>query len=219
MISETIYSDYKTRLMEGNRSECMNIVKNLLNKNLPVRDIYVSVFQRSLYDIGALWETNKISVAVEHLCTSITEGLISLTYPHVFAAEHIGKKVVITCTPGENHQVGARIVADYFELNGWNSFFLGPNTPYDTLADYIRKNNPDLLAVSLSVFFHLNSVRDLVTNVSKEFPDLKIIVGGQGFNWGGDNAFVSLKNVQVVKNLDELDAKILKIKNNESQCK
>lgn len=219
MINETIYVDYKKKLMAGNRAACMNIVKNLLNENIAIRELYIRVFQRSLYDIGALWETNKISVAVEHLCTSITEGLISLTYPHVFAAEHIGKKVVITCTPGENHQVGARIVADYFELNGWNSYFLGPNTPYDTLADYIRNNNPDLLAVSLSVFFHLNSVRELVSSVSKEFPELKIIVGGQGFNWGGDNAFVSLKNVQVVKNLDELDAKILNVKHNESGTK
>lgn len=219
MMNETIYRDYKMKLMEGNRAECMTIIKNLLNQNIPVRDLYVLLFQRSLYDVGTLWETNKISVAVEHLCTSITEGLISLTYPHVFAAEHIGKKVVITCTPGENHQVGARIVADYFELNGWNSYFLGPNTPYDTLVDYIHKNNPDLLAVSLSVYFHLNSVRELVTSVSKEFPELKIIVGGQGFNWGGDNAFVSLKNVQVVKNLDELDVKILNIKQNESGTK
>ena len=210
MIITAIYEDYKANLITGNRRECTNIVKTLLAKNVSAKDIYIRLFQKSLYEIGALWETNKISVAVEHVCASITEGLISLIYPRNFTDEGIRKKVIILCTPGENHQIGAKIVADYFELNNWNSYFLGPDTPYNTIKDYINQNEPDLIAISLSVFFHLISVLNLVRNLNKDFPDIKIIVGGQGLNWSDENAFASMKNVLIVKNLDELDIHIFK---------
>jgi len=208
MVSEEIYGNYMRQLMAGNRSECIRIINKLIKENISVKDLYERMFQRSMYDVGTLWETNKISIGAEHMCTSITEGLISLTHPLHFTTEHSGKKVVVTCTPGENHQVGARIVSDYFELNGWNSYFLGPNTPYIILADFIEEKKPDLLAVSMSINANLDSVTRLVKNLTKKFPDLKIIVGGQGFASEGESIFESLPMVEIIKSLGELDNKV-----------
>lgn len=204
----SIYDEYKSNLLAGNREICTNITQELLDKNVPVKELYLNLFQRALYEVGDLWAAKKISVAVEHVCTSITEGLITLTYPKIFAGENVGKKVVVTCTPGENHQVGARLVADYFDLHGWSSYFVGPNTPYFTLAEYITQNKPDLLAISMSVDFHFGSLNELLTNVSAEFPDLKIIIGGRGFNEFVDEIFEATGNMQIVKTLDELESKI-----------
>ena len=120
MITENVYQEYQVKLHSGNRSGCMVIVKELLAAEIKIKDLYINLFQRSMYEVGTLWETNKISVATEHLCTAITESLINLTYPYLFSTERHGKKAIITCTPGEYHQIGARIVADYFELNGWD---------------------------------------------------------------------------------------------------
>ena len=35
---------------------------------ISVKDIYLHVFQSSLYEIGRLWQENKITVAQEHYC-------------------------------------------------------------------------------------------------------------------------------------------------------
>jgi methanogenic corrinoid protein MtbC1 len=209
MVSEEFYREYQGKLIQGDRHGCTKMVNELLQSGIVINDLYVLLFQRSLYEIGTLWETNRISVATEHLCTSITESLITQAYPYMFAAEHTGKKAIITCTPGEFHQVGSRMVADYFEMYGWHSHFLGSNTPQDELIRYIKEIQPDALAVSLSVFFNLNPLQKLVKNIRGQFPELPIILGGQGFRWGGKESFLSINKVHIFSSLDELVNNIL----------
>lgn len=210
MITNELYNIYLKNLLSGKKQECAAIVQELLKNNIQLKDLYENLFQRSLYEIGLLWESNKISVAVEHIATSITENLINLAYPLLFSAEHIGKKAVITCTPGEYHQIGASMVADFFELNGWDGYFLGANTPIDSLIQFIEKNKPDLLAISLSVYFNINALLKLIKEVHSYYPDLLIIIGGQGFNWGGKEIIKDLKNTKLIRNLAELEEIILK---------
>ena len=219
MITENIFQSYQKQLLTtGGRTNCKVIVKKLLTDGIQIKDLYVNLFQRSLYEVGVLWETNKISVATEHFCTAYTESLISLAYPYMFASKYQGKKAVITCTPGEHHHIAGRMVADYFELNGWDGLYLGYTTPEDEIINFTSDNYPDLLAVSMSVSFSLNSIHSLVNRVRKHFPDLPIVLGGQGFNWkgndasigGGIAAFNTMDKVYVIQSLDELDKKILK---------
>lgn len=209
MKTDEIYNAYLASLLAGNRSGCAKMINDLIREKTSIKELYVNLFQSSLYEVGRLWEQNKISVATEHLCTSITESMISLCYPMIFAAEHTGKKAVITCTPGEYHQIGARMVADYFELYGWDGYFLGADTPADELMQYIREKKPDIVALSISVSFNLAKIRGLALKIREEFPDLTIITGGQGFRWGGEKAFENIGNVTVIQSLDELVEKFL----------
>ena len=65
----------------------------------------------------------------EHLATAISESLLNLTYPRLFAQPRNGKSAVVTCVSNEYHQIGGKMVADIFELNGWRGHFLGANMP------------------------------------------------------------------------------------------
>lgn len=210
MIKEELYTQYLAYLLQGDRHNCRRIVRHLLDHNIDKKELYVDLFQKSLYDVGRLWEYNKISVAIEHIATSITESMISLSFPSLLAAEHNGKRSVVGCTPGEYHQVGARIVADYFELSGWDSYFLGSNTPDDVLISYLKEYRPDVLAISLSVFFNLNSLVMLVNKVHDKFPGLTVFLGGQAFKWGGEEQFSGIENTYVIQSLYDLEQKLLK---------
>ena len=140
-----------------------------------------------------------------------------------FSGKYQGKKAVITCTPGEYHYIGGRMIANYFELNGWDGLYLGAGIPQEEIIDFITDNYPDLLAVSMSVSFSLQSMQSLVRKVRQYFPDLPIVLGGQGFNWKGNDAFIGaginafkkMNNVYVIHSLDELDEQILKPMNND----
>lgn len=209
MKTDEVYATYQSALLSGNRSVCSKIVTELIQAETPIKELYIHLFQRSLYEVGKLWEQNKISVATEHVSTAITEGLINLCYPLLFSAEHGGKKAVITCTPGEYHQIGARMVADYFELFGWDGYFLGSGTPDDELIKFIREHHPDLLAISISVSFNLGNLMKLVLKIQYQFPSMPILVGGQAFNWGGKEAFQSMDNIHLITSLDELEQRFL----------
>lgn len=118
MITDAIYYHYLSALLEGNKAECVKIIANLLEKNEDVKEIYTKLFQKSMYRVGYLWEHNRASVANEHRATKITESLLSLVYPKILDIEKVDKKVIITCIDKEFHELGARMVSDYFELMG-----------------------------------------------------------------------------------------------------
>ncbi len=205
MLTEEIYKDYIQNLLKGDRASCARIVQDFLDRDIPLMDLYLGLFQRSLYEVGHLWEINKISVAVEHMATAITESLLTLAYPRIFAAEHKGKKAVVSCLINEYHQIGGKMVADIFELNGWDGYFLGANTPIADLQTMIKQKQPDIVALSVSIYFNFNSLYNTLETIRKTFPELKIIVGGQAFRWGGTDIADKYPGVEYISSIIELE--------------
>ena len=212
MVSRTLelssqqYQTYLDNLLSGRRAECGEFVEQLISEGWGMRDLYLKLFHQSLYDIGILWEQNQISVAAEHLATAVTESLLTLVYPAVFGAERMGKRIVVSCVANEFHQIGAKMIADVCELNGWDSYFLGANTPSDALIDLLDRVRPHLLGLSLSVYFNLSRLLEVIEQVKERFPDLPIIAGGQAFQWGGSEALKAYSGVSYISSFAELES-------------
>lgn len=205
MITDQIYREYLDALLKGDRSQCSRIVKALLGHKIDIKRLYLELFQKSLYDVGALWEANRISVAREHLSTAITEGLLNLIYPELFAKKDREKTCVISCSANEFHQVGGKIVADFCELNGWDAHFLGANTPFDELLAFIDEIGPDLVGLSVSIYSHLPRLKKGLAAIQSDFPNVDLMVGGQAFCWGSSSVLASYDNIAYVADLDELE--------------
>lgn len=200
-------------LLIGNRQMCSNIAKQYLLRNSCVKDLYEEVFKEALYEVGRLWETNKITVASEHLATAITEGILNELYEDLEIQEQHNSKVVLTCVESELHQVGIKMVADVFEMNGWESYFLGTGIPISELVKFIKQQNPQVLAISLSIFFNYQNLIKMIDVLKNEFTDLKIIVGGQTFAHKSDKNIDKFGGVRFISNLYDLDNYLKTIKN------
>ncbi|WP_073372816.1 B12-binding domain-containing protein [Desulfofustis glycolicus] len=81
MISEDVYDRYLEALLRGDSCTCLKIIDGLLDEQVRPIVMYVDLLQRSLYRIGELWEHNRVSVATEHLATTITERTLAAIYP------------------------------------------------------------------------------------------------------------------------------------------
>ena len=207
MIPEPVYEEYLNLLIEGKRNNCYQIVQDLLHQNVQIKVLYTELFQRSLYRIGKLWEFNRISVAKEHMSTAITEWLMSLTYPTLLASKcrECHKKAIISCVANEFHQIGGKMVADICELNGWDTHFLGANTPLDHTLKHIQDTKPDLIGLSLSVYFNMPSLKEGLEVIRSNFINLDIIVGGQAFKWDGNDIIKRYSGVEYIQSIDELE--------------
>ena len=62
-------NEFLENLLIGNRQMCSKIAKQYLSEDHSIKDLYEDVFKEALYEVGLLWENNKISVAVEHMAT------------------------------------------------------------------------------------------------------------------------------------------------------
>ncbi|CAK0774818.1 MerR family transcriptional regulator, light-induced transcriptional regulator [Gammaproteobacteria bacterium] len=202
--AEESYTRYLKALLAGDRQQCRILFETWLAADTDLRVMYQNLIQRSLYDVGSLWEQGRISVATEHLATAITESLLNLVYPRLFSQPRLGKSVVVTCATNEHHQIGGKMVADIMEMNGWRSYFLGANTPTSDLLALIREKNPDAVALSLAVHFNLESLLQTTARVRTEFPEVPILVGGQAFRWGGWEQVEQIADVRYLGSLDAL---------------
>lgn len=175
---------YTEALLEGKRQAAGKLILDAAQQGTPIRDIYLDVFQKSQHHIGRLWQANRISVAQEHYCTAATQMIMSQLYPYIFATERTGRSLVATCVAGDLHEIGLRMVSDLFELEGWDTFYLGANAPHDSVVTTVADRRADCLAISATMTFHLTAVRELIATLRRraDLSHVKVLVGGYPFN-------------------------------------
>ncbi len=180
----TIYQDYLDALRRGDRRQALAAAQSALSAGVDIRDLYMDVFQPAMHEVGHLWETNRLTVAQEHLATAITQSVMAQLYSYVFARPSLGRTMVATCIGGELHELGIRMVADFFEMEGWDVYYLGANMPIDDVVNMVNEQRADMLAISASLNNHVTRARDMINAVraSPIGPEIKIIVGGHPFN-------------------------------------
>lgn len=171
-------------LLAGERRRASGLVTDALESGVPLRDIYLQVFQPSQQELGRLWQMNRISVAQEHYATAATQFVMSQLYPRLFATPRNGLTLVATCVCGDLHEIGVRMVSDLFEIEGWNTFYLGANVPHDSVVRTLVERRADVLAVSATITPHVAQVRALIARVraAEGCEGVRILVGGYPFN-------------------------------------
>jgi len=205
-IDNHIYQNYCSALIHGERHNCHEMVDRIKNSFASISDLYTQLFQKSLYEVGRLWEINKISVAVEHVATAITEYLMNNVYADIIQSSSTGMRVIIASAPNEYHQIGAKMVADIFEMNGWDSWYLGANSPTSELIQLANDIQPHVIGLSLSVYFHLFDLETMIHTIQKNISGCPIIIGGQAFVNCDGTAFANqFSDVSYIHSLDSLE--------------
>jgi methanogenic corrinoid protein MtbC1 len=180
----TLASDYLHSLLHSSRSESSRLILDAVAQGVSVKDIYLHVFQPCQYEIGRLWQMNQLSVAQEHYCTAVTQLVMSQLYVYMFNTPRNGYRLVATCIGSELHEIGMRMVADFFEMEGWDTYYLGSNTPSASIIRTLTERNADILAISATMTFHIKLVQDLIKQVRAIDSEgqIKILTGGYPFN-------------------------------------
>lgn len=171
---------YTEALLQGDKQAARELILGSVNQGTPIQDIYLHVFQPAQREIGRLWYTRRISVAEEHYFTAVTQLMMSELYPFIFNTRKSGRRLVAACAKGELHEIGMRMVADFFEMEGWDTYYLGANMPNDDIIGMLREKKPEVLAVSATLSLCYSAVERLISEV-RATPigeRIKIIVGG-----------------------------------------
>lgn len=172
---------YTEFLVKGDRRGARELILSAVDSGTSVADIYLQVLQPSQWEIGSLWHENKISVAHEHFATAATQSIMAELYPYFAATPRRSCRMVAAAAPGEIHELGIRMVADFFELDGWDTYFLGANTPLRDLMRMLGEQRPHVLALSASTALNLSAVQDIIAATRQLADPPKIMVGGRLF--------------------------------------
>lgn len=179
------YDEFISYLIDMESEKAYKYIEDRISEGMSLKDIYLKILQPTLYNVGTLWQQRVISVAKEHYITALIQHIIGRMYSVLFSEKRDSKySVTAVCAGNELHEIGMRMVADFFEMDGWDSVFLGSNLPVDLVIEHLHKTPSDLLAISVTTSSQIIEVKNLISRLKKDeiLANIKILVGGRAFN-------------------------------------
>lgn len=152
-----------------------------LDAGMPVRDLYLSVLQDALYEIGRMWQNGEASVADEHLAAVTTQTLVARVSAQLSAPPQPELTGIVATTEGDLHALGVRFVADFLESEGWVVIDLGANTPADDLVSIVAERRPALVGLSTTLTTNLPQAQGAIAALGRLARRPLIAVGGQAY--------------------------------------
>ncbi|MBF0211077.1 MAG: cobalamin-dependent protein [Desulfamplus sp.] len=179
-------NSFQSALLDGDHKKALSIAQNSIKNQSDLQNFYLHIIQPSMYEIGMMWERAEISVAQEHLASAIV-GRIMASVSMMGKDGKIDKssgKAVVTASPNEFHEIGAWMIADTLEQDGWDVRYLGANMPKEDLIIFIQSFIPDLLAISVTMPFNLSYAKEVISKMrgDEKMKNIKVMVGGRVFN-------------------------------------
>jgi MerR family transcriptional regulator, light-induced transcriptional regulator len=175
--------DFLDALLMRDSARARLAIEQALERGVPVPDLYLTVLGPALREVGHRWAIGELNVAEEHYATQIARSILDGLSRRLPRAERDGRLAVVTGTPGEQHELGARMVADFLEGDGWEVLNLGASTPAADLARLADAEQPDVVALSTATPAGLPGAAEAVAALAALRPRPLVVLGGQ--LWSG----------------------------------
>jgi methanogenic corrinoid protein MtbC1 len=166
-------------LLARDSARARRAIEAALDAGAPIPDVYLDVLRPALAEIGHRWAIGELNVAEEHHGTATAQALLETLSARLPRPPPDGRLAVATGTPGEQHVLGLRMVADFLEADGWEVLLLGPGAPAHDLAELVDLERPDVVALSTSTASVLPGVVEVLGALAELRPRPFVVVGGQ----------------------------------------
>ena len=190
-------------LLDGNQDASWELLEDERKASKDSLYIYENIITVAMKHIGHLWETNKITVADEHLATSTCDYLLA-RYRWQKGKDQpistIWKKAMFLCLENEQHYLGLKMASQLFNEYGWETKFHGPNLPLEYVTKAAAEWRPDAICLSFSILYHAEHLRPYINELEKLPNRPVVIVGGRllskyEFEGYGSEQTLFLKNL------------------------
>lgn len=129
----------------------------------------------ALREIGDRWHAGSLSVAEEHRATHLIAAALDHLRPAVVSAD--ARVALLVCPPGELHELPLHLVRLVFEWGGWQTDFVGANTPWEALEGAIARVDLVAFTARSGEPFRTREFRRFVARCRARNVD--VIVGGE----------------------------------------
>ncbi|MGZ4300031.1 MAG: MerR family transcriptional regulator [Gaiellaceae bacterium] len=128
-----------------------------------------------LRELGKRWERGEITVAQEHFASSVLRGrLLGLARGW---DRGIGPRVLLSCAPGEQHDLGLVAFGLALRARGFRILYLGADTPIESVAEAARAAHPHAVVVSAVSPERFKEIAGALRELAAEYP---LYLGGAG---------------------------------------
>jgi methanogenic corrinoid protein MtbC1 len=177
-------AEFEAALLRGDRICATALFERCLGNGRGLLEAELHMIQPTLYSIGRRWQNNEVTVAQEHMATAIVQSLMTQGFLKSELPPANGRRVLLACVQGNHHSVGLQMVADAFQMAGWEVQFLGANVPTAALLEHVGHSRPELLGLSISFPQQFRTIKDILAALRAAYGNGRpaVIIGGLAVN-------------------------------------
>ena len=134
-----------------------------------------------LHELGERWERGEITVAQEHFASSMLRGrLLGLARGW---DRGIGPRVLLSCAPGERHDLGLIAFGLALRARGFRILYLGADTPIESIAQTARAARLHAVVVSAVSPERFKEIAGALRELAAKY---RVYLGGAGASAAGE---------------------------------
>jgi MerR family transcriptional regulator, light-induced transcriptional regulator len=176
---------YADALLAGDPAAAESVIRDAIEAGLDEVTIDDRVIAPALKLIGDLWADGRISVADEHLATSISVRVMTLQREAFrVARERASRRVLLAAAQGERHVVGLEMAASVMLHAGYDVRLLGADVPVVAIGAAVVRHRPAVVGFTTATSLSAINVPAAVDAVLRVAPDTGIVIGGRGVDAG-----------------------------------
>jgi methanogenic corrinoid protein MtbC1 len=171
-------------VLETREHDAIQLILDGADAGISIPEIYEHVIYRVQIEIGRMWQMAEVTVAEEHYCSNIVTTITNLLSARMDRPNTINKRVITAAVNSETHDLGLRMVRQAFDLDGWETLFLGSDTPASAISEGVRDFGCDLIALSTTIVLYIRRTADVISALKADptTAQIPILVGGQPFS-------------------------------------
>ncbi len=179
--------EFAELVLSGDEAAVQENVNRLREDGVSIETLYLELFTGTARRLGEFWTADRCNFVQVTLGMMLLQRLVrdleadfQAEAPAAFFGGHSS---LLLALPGEQHNLGLSIVAQYFRRDGWDVF--GEMfTSSGALVDMVRDHDFNMIGLSASCDVHLEAMASRIAMVRRASRNKSIVimVGGHVFN-------------------------------------
>lgn len=168
-------------VIEGRVKDIPSLTNTALSSGLTAKDILDKGLMPGMDVIGAEFKKGKKFVPEVLLSARTMQASLGILKPLLAqAGEKMAGKVIIGTVKGDLHDIGKSLVGMMLEGSGFEVKDLGKDIPPEKFVDAVKKEKPDIVALSALLTTTMRSMSHTVTALKEAGlrESVKIMIGG-----------------------------------------
>ena len=187
-------------------------VKDILLENSSSGDFLTTLEQivvPTMESMGTKWENGDIALSQIYMGGRICEEIVDEMLPET-NTKRVDDPNLGLVVFQDYHTLGKRIVYTFLRASGYEVTDYGQENSIDTLIKNIKKDNIEILLISVLMLNSALHIKELIAKMKEEKLNIKVVVGGAPFRFDknlcqeiGADAFATNAS-QVIDIIDDI---------------
>jgi MerR family transcriptional regulator, light-induced transcriptional regulator len=180
-IAAELQRAYADALLSGEPPAAELVIREAIDAGLPEATIDDRVIRPALVLVGDLWAEGRITIAEEHLATSISRRVLMLQREAFRVAwQRASQRILLAGAQDEQHVVGLEMAASVLLHAGYDVRMFGADLPVADIPAAVGRHRPAVVGFTSASSLSAVNLPEAFEAVRRAGSGTGIVVGGRG---------------------------------------